>query len=46
MGCRYAVANANGTVALELALHQQAQREIHNGDVNRAWKTLLAFNAG
>lgn len=32
--------------ALELALHQQAQREIHNGDVNRAWKTLLAFNAG
>ena len=32
--------------ALELALHRQAAEEIHNGDVDRAWKTLLAFNAG
>lgn len=32
--------------ALELALHTKAQQEIQSGDVRRAWKTLLAFNAG
>lgn len=33
-------------VALEQALHARAKEEIHNGDVEQAWKTLLAFNAG
>lgn len=32
--------------ALEQALHKLAQQEIQSGDVQRAWKTLLAFNAG
>jgi flavin reductase (DIM6/NTAB) family NADH-FMN oxidoreductase RutF len=32
--------------ALEQALHRQAAEEIHIGDVDRAWKTLLSFNAG
>lgn len=33
-------------VALERALHMRAKEEIHSGNVEQAWKTLLAFNAG